>query len=123
MHTLGVPLPSRDAQDGTGPRGLLSASGGGANQGQQLVAAISDPFGLGWDLFGTADRRVEFFIATGEPIWYFQLASIVGGTVLGVALAHDRALADFGDDATRPRYAMLLMMVAFTALGLTILAG
>ena len=88
-----------------------------------LVAAISDPFGLGWDLFGTADRRVEFFIATGEPIWYFQLASIVGGTVLGVALAHDRALADFGDDATRPRYAMLLMMVALTALGLTILAG
>ncbi len=92
-------------------------------EGQQLVAAISDPFGLGWDLFGTADRRVEFFIATGEPIWYFQLASIVGGTVLGVALAHDRALADFGDDATRPRYAMLLMMVALTALGLTILAG
>jgi hypothetical protein len=111
VHTLGVLLPSRDAQDGTGPGG------------QQLVADISDPFGLGWDLFGTADRRVEFFIASGEPIWYFQLASIVGGTVLGVALAHDRALADFGDDATRPRYAMLLMMVALTALGLTILAG
>ena len=92
-------------------------------EGQQLIAALSDPFGLGWDLFGTADRRVNFFIATSEPIWYFQVASIVGGHVLGVALAHDRALADFGRDAVRSQYAMLALMVGLTTLGLMILAG
>lgn len=92
-------------------------------EGQQLIAALSDPFGLGWDLFGTADRRVNFFITTSEPIWYFQVASIVGGHVLGVTLAHDRALADFGRDAVRSQYAMLLLMVGLTTLGLTILAG
>ena len=92
-------------------------------EGQQLIAALSDPFGLGWDLFGTADRKVNFFITTSEPIWYFQVASIVGGHVLGVTLAHDRALADFGRDAVRSQYAMLLLMVGLTTLGLTILAG
>ena len=90
---------------------------------QQLFAAISDPFGLGWDLFGTADRRVNFFIVSSQPIWYFQVASIVVGHVLGVTLAHDRALADFGRDAVRSQYAMLVLMVGLTTLGLTILAG
>jgi hypothetical protein len=92
-------------------------------EGQQLIAAVSDPFGVGWDLFGTADRAVDFFITASEPIWYFQLGAIVVGHVLGVILAHDRALADFGRDAVRSQYAMLLLMVGLTSLGLLILAG
>jgi hypothetical protein len=92
-------------------------------EGQQLISAVSDPFGLGWDLFGTADRAVDFFVTASEPIWYFQLAVIVGGHVIGVVLAHDRALADFGAGALRSQYAMLLLMVALTSLGLVILAG
>ncbi len=92
-------------------------------EGQQLIAAVSDPFGLGWDLFGTADRKVDFFITTAEPVWYAQVAVIVTGHVLGVILAHDRALGDFGTEAVRSQYAMLLLMVALTTLGLLILAG
>lgn len=92
-------------------------------EGQLLFAAISDPFGLGWDLFGTADRRVEFFITSTDLIWYIQVASIVLGHVLGVVLAHDRALEDFGRDAVRSQYAMLALMVGLTTLGLLILAG
>jgi hypothetical protein len=78
---------------------------------------------LGWNLFGTADRTIDFFITASEPIWYFQVAVIVGGHVLGVILAHDRALVDFGAGAVRSQYAMLLLMVALTSLGLVILAG
>jgi len=92
-------------------------------EGQQLIAAVSDPFALGWDLFGTADRKVDFFIASPEPVWYAQLAVIVTGHVLGVILAHDRALGDFGTEAVRSQYAMLLLMVALTTLGLLILSG
>jgi hypothetical protein len=92
-------------------------------EGQQLIAALSDPFALGWDLFGTADRKVDFFITASEPVWYVQVAVIVTGHVLGVILAHDRALADFGRDAVRSQYAMLLLMVALTTLGLLILSG
>jgi len=92
-------------------------------EGQQLIAAVSDPFALGWDLFGTADRKVDFFLTASEPIWYLQMAVIVSGHVTGVVLAHDRALADFGTDAVRSQYAMLLLMVALTTLGLLILSG
>ena len=92
-------------------------------EGQQLIAAVSDPFALGWNLFGTADRKVDFFITAAEPVWYAQVAVIVTGHVLGVILAHDRALGDFGKEAVRSQYAMLLLMVALTTLGLLILAG
>lgn len=93
-------------------------------EGQQLISAASDPFGLGWDLFGTAGRRIDFFIRRPEPVWYFQVALIVAGHVTGVVLAHDRALADFeGADAVRSQYAMLVLMVLLTGLGLVILAG
>ena len=32
-------------------------------EGQLIISAISDPLGRGWDLFGTADRPVSFWIS------------------------------------------------------------
>jgi len=92
-------------------------------EGQQLFAAVSDPFGLGWDLFGTADFGVRFFVRTSTPIWLAQVTFIVGGHLVGIVLAHDRALQDFGRDASRSQYAMLVLMIALTSLGLLILSG
>ncbi|HUG33036.1 MAG TPA: hypothetical protein VMM14_09120 [Acidimicrobiia bacterium] len=92
-------------------------------EGQQLIAVLSDPFGLGWDLFGTADYRVRFFIRTSTPVWLSQVAFIVGGHLVGVVLAHDRALQDFGEGADRSQYAMLGLMIALTSLALLILSG
>lgn len=92
-------------------------------EGQQILAAISDPFGLGWDLFGTAGYRVNFFIRTSAPIWLAQVTFIVLGHLVGVVLAHDRSLRDFGRGAMRSQYAMLVLMIALTSLGLLILSG
>ncbi len=92
-------------------------------EGQQVLAAVSDPFGLGWDLFGTAGRTTTVLVTSPDPVWYTQVASIVVGHVLGVVLAHDRALADFGGAAVRSRYVMLLLMILFACLGLLVLAG
>lgn len=92
-------------------------------EGQQLFAAVSDPFGLGWDLFGTADFRVNYFITTSTPVWLLQVAFIVGGHLVGVVLAHDRSLRDFGRGAVRSQYAMLGLMIGLTSLGLLILSG
>lgn len=92
-------------------------------EGQQLIAVVSDPFGLGWNLFGTADYRVRFFIRTSTPVWLSQVAFIVGGHLAGVVLAHDRALQDFGERAGRSQYAMLVLMIALTSLALLILSG
>lgn len=92
-------------------------------EGQQLISNISDPFGIGWDLFGTRNFKINFFMGP-IPVWYIQLGTIVIGHVAGVVLAHDRALSDFkGVGAVRSQYAMLVLMVLLTSLGLFILAG
>ncbi len=92
-------------------------------EGQLLLISASDPMGRGWDLFGTAEWSVNFFLSP-EIVWYVQLATIVAGHVAGVVLAHDRALADFGGGvAVRTQYAMLALMVTLTSLGLFVLAG
>ncbi len=57
-------------------------------------------------------------------VWYVQVATIVTGHVAGVVLAHDRALADFGPvRGVRTQYAMLVLMVGLTMLGLLLLAS
>ncbi|MDH3262138.1 MAG: hypothetical protein OEM81_09935 [Acidimicrobiia bacterium] len=92
-------------------------------EGQLLISTLSDPFGQGWDLFGTADRAVNYWMSP-TVVWYVQVAAIVVGHVTGVILAHDRALAEFPPvRAVRSQYAMLVLMVALTSLGLTILAA
>jgi hypothetical protein len=92
-------------------------------EGQSIISAASDPFGLGWDLFGTRAYKIDFFLGA-LATWYIQVGAIVLGHVAGVVLAHDRALVDFkGAGAVRSQYAMLLLMVLLTTLGLFILAG
>ena len=94
-------------------------------EGQLLIHAASDPFGMGWDLFGTAEWRVSFWSwLSPTVVWYVQVAAIVGGHVTGVVLAHDRALAVFSEErAARSQYAMLVLMIGLTSLGLLILSG
>ncbi len=57
-------------------------------------------------------------------VWWVQVAVIVAGHLVGVVLAHDRALAVFpAERAVRTQYAMLALMVVLTGLGLTILSA
>jgi hypothetical protein len=92
-------------------------------EGQLLFIVASDPFGLGWNLLGTTDWSINFFL---EPIviWYIQVGVIVAGHIAGVVLAHDRAIAEFGPRmAARTQYATLVLMVLLTSLGLFLLSG
>jgi hypothetical protein len=93
-------------------------------EGQQGIALASDPFGVGWNLFGTADWHINYGLLSAFAVWYIQVAAIVGGHVGGVILAHDRAIASFPPDrALRTQYALLAVMVLFTVGGLLILSG
>ena len=93
-------------------------------EGQLGLVRLSDPFGLGWNLFGTSDWVINLALLSPTTIWYVQVAAIVIGHVGGVVLAHDRAIAMFDrEDALRTQYALLAVMVLFTAIGLLILSG
>jgi hypothetical protein len=93
-------------------------------EGQLGLLRLSDPFGLGWNLFGTDDWIINLALLSPTTIWYVQVAAIVIGHVGGVVLAHDRAIAMFDrGEAVRTQYALLAVMVLFTASGLLILSG
>lgn len=93
-------------------------------EGQLGLSRLSDPFGWGWDLFGTASWSVNLGLLSPNLIWYVQVAAIVLGHVGGVVLAHDRAIALFPrSEAIRTQYALLGVMVLFTCAGLLILSG
>ncbi len=93
-------------------------------EGQRIISSMSDPFGTGLDLFGTADRPIDFTLISPIGVWYIQLGVIVAGHVAAVFLAHDRALFDFDETvAVRTQYAMLALMVVLTGVGLAILAA
>ena len=93
-------------------------------EGQGGIALLSDPFGFGWDLLGTATRAINFTLLSAVAIWYVQVFAIVAGHVAGVILAHDRSVAAFRSSlAMRTQYALLAVMVLFTMTGLLILSG
>lgn len=92
--------------------------------GQRGIALLSDPFGLGWNLFGTADFQVDMTLVSQNLVWYVQVVAIVAGHIGGVVLAHDRAVALWEPrEAVRTQYAFLGAMVLFTAMGLLLLSG
>jgi hypothetical protein len=92
--------------------------------GQLVIPLASDPFGLGWDLLGTALNRIDVGIVGAGFIWYTAVIAVVTGHVLGVYLAHATATQVFGNGspAARGQYPMLLLMVGYTMISLWILA-
>jgi len=93
-------------------------------QGTKVTALLSDPFGWGWDLFGTAYQLRENWILDAAYIWHSQLALIVGGHIISVYIAHLVALEIFPQrrQAAISQLPMLMLMMLFTAGGLWILA-
>lgn len=93
--------------------------------GQDFVYLASDPFGKGWDLFGTAGFEPNRIVFGPNTVWYVQVGVLVTGHVLGLVLAHDRAIALFSSarTAVRTQYAMLALMVLYTCTGLWLLSS
>lgn len=94
-------------------------------ESQFLVTLASDPFGFGWDLFGTRGFRPNLAPFAPSTIWYVQVGTLVAGHVVGLAVAHDRALELFPRDtgrALRTQYPFLVLMVIYTVAGLYLLS-
>ena len=93
-------------------------------EGQAIRYTSSDPFGQGWDLFGWADDGINYGVLSQNAAWYLQVGMVVAGHVAALALAHDRALALYGQArmAVRSQYWMLAIMIGFTSMALWLLA-
>ena len=93
-------------------------------QGQWAARLASDPLGRGWDLFGSADYAAQAHTLSPNTIWYVQVAALVCGHVIALALAHDRAVATFQTvyGAILAQFSLLALMVLYTVGGLWILS-
>jgi hypothetical protein len=93
-------------------------------QGQYIVPLLSDPFGRGWNLFGTAGYRVDIALAGARFAWYAAVAAIVTGHVAAVYLAHVRAMGVFAPArlALATQVPLTALMVVYTFIGLSITA-
>ncbi|HUP91084.1 MAG TPA: hypothetical protein VM074_02470 [Solimonas sp.] len=93
-------------------------------QGLLIVRLASDPFGFGWNLFGTARWHAAPVVLDAGTVWHTQVALILLGHIVSVYLAHLVALRVF----VSPRRALvsqlplLVLMVAYTTIGLWILS-
>ena len=96
--------------------------------GQYAVVALSDPFSLGWDLFGTAYMQVGAGVTMGSSavwvIWNSQAAVIIGGHVLAVLVAHRLAhrLHESPRAAALSQFPLTMLMIAYTVFGLWLLS-
>ncbi len=94
------------------------------SQGFTIVRLVSDPFGFGWNLFGTSDWLRTPVILDAGTVWHTQVWLILFGHIVSVYLAHIVALRVFPTSrrAILSQLPMLVLMVVFTTLGLWILS-
>ena len=93
--------------------------------GQQTVVQLSDPLGKGWNLLGTADWKVSYWISTHPTfLAVLKVVSVVTGHVLGVIAAHDRAIKLLPRrHQLTGQLPLLFVMVFYTVTGLYLLFG
>lgn len=93
-------------------------------QGQLLMPLVSDPFGFGWDLLGTADYKIEIGVINARALWWLSITLIVAGHILAVYLAHLISIRTFSNRAMalNSQYPMLTLMVMYTVVSLWIIA-
>ena len=92
--------------------------------GQLFIPLLSDPLGLGWDIFNTAGRRVNIGIINAKTVWHISIFVVVLGHVIAVYLAHATAFHMLKERrrALLSQIPMIALMVGYTSFSLWILA-
>ena len=92
--------------------------------GQMIVPLISNPFGFGWDIFGTAEYRTDVSLINAKVAWYLSVITIVLGHVFSILISHVKSSQFYSNRfvAIRSQYPMMILMVFYTALSLWIIA-
>ena len=89
-----------------------------------IIPLISDPFGFGWNIFGTVDYTTNIGLINAKIIWYLSVITIVLGHVFSILISHVKSTGLYSSKplATKSQYPMMILMVFYTALSLWIIA-
>jgi hypothetical protein len=90
----------------------------------RLLPLISDPFGAGWNVFGTEKLAQAPILPPARFVWHTQVGLILFGHVVSVYLGHVQTLRVFpkSRNALWSQVPMLILMIAFTTAGFWILS-
>jgi polyferredoxin len=92
-------------------------------EGQNLIPLLSDPFGWGWNLFGTSEKIYRPLL--GLPsIWVIQMVMIVVGHIYGVLIADKISLKLFVQQKKRilSLIPLLLLMILYSSVSIWLIA-
>ncbi len=91
-------------------------------EGQGTWILLSDPYATGANLFGTRAESIDYTVVSSTTVAFVQIGAIVLGHVVAVVVAHFRAveLVD-GRTARRVVYPLTVLMLALTAMAVTLL--
>ncbi|MFQ5494304.1 MAG: 4Fe-4S binding protein, partial [Phycisphaerae bacterium] len=91
-------------------------------EGPKALAMMSDPFGWGWNLLGTAQWTVPPLISLGT-LWLIQVFMVLVGHVYSLWVAQKTSVRLFGSarSAFRSQLPMLLGMICFSVFSLWLL--
>ncbi|MBL1216228.1 MAG: 4Fe-4S binding protein [Planctomycetes bacterium] len=93
-------------------------------EGPKVFALASDPFGWGWNLFGTAGWRIPPLVSL-DVLWIIQVVLVGIGHVYSLWAARNISRAVFAADESRGsrlgQWPMLLGMIAFSVFSLWLL--
>lgn len=91
-------------------------------EGPKIVTLISDPFGWGWNLFGTLNWHVPPLVSL-DVLWILQVLLVLVGHVFSLHVAQRTSVRLFGGRraAWRSQLPMLAGMIAFSVFSLWLL--
>ncbi len=88
-------------------------------EGPKIMARLSDPWGWGWNLFGTANLHIPPMVSL-DVLWILQVLLVGVGHMYSLWAAQKISSRFFGDQpsATRGQFPMLIGMIACSLLSL-----
>jgi hypothetical protein len=95
-----------------------------AINGQLLIHQASDPFGMGLNIFGTANYEPNRNLIPTAFVWYFEIVLIIGVHIAAVVLAHGYLgrVARTERQGRRAEWPWIAAMVGYTMTSLWLLA-
>lgn len=91
-------------------------------EGPKIVSMASDPFGWGWNVFGTLDWRIPPLVSL-DVLWILQIVLVLVGHVFSLWVAQRTSINIFGSRraALRSQLPMLAAMICFSVFSLWLL--
>ncbi len=93
-----------------------------AMEGQMIIPLLSDPFGFGWNLFGTVGKTYPMLLGD-TSVWIIQVLLVVTGHIIGIKIAANAGEQMFGTGGKSfaAQLPLLIAMVLFSFISLWIM--